>query len=245
MIANTQRRIVHRWYFMGLFFLVLMFLPSVIGLDGMNGGFALSFVAGFMVICSVVVIVMYRSRARQLDKILAGEGRLALWRYAPEEWMRFVAKDFESEKKLKGMLFKLIAGVSVVIGILLTANSRDFLFIPIILGIIVLVAIPAIWAPRYRFNKLRHSDAEVLISENGVIIGRMFHLWKSPATRLDTVTLDPDAREPQLTFIYSALTRTGWQEEVARVPVPYGMLDEAIRIKEHFASKQEQPGASA
>jgi hypothetical protein len=62
----------------------------------------------------------------------------------------------------------------------------------------------------------------------------MFHLWKKMGTSLDKVTLDRDAELPILSFVYSALTRTGRQEEVARVPVPKGKLEEAIRLEEYF-----------
>ncbi|MFA5973010.1 MAG: hypothetical protein WC780_11715 [Lentimicrobiaceae bacterium] len=240
MIANTQRRIVNLWYLLGILFLGLVFLPSIIGLDGMNGGFALSFVSGFMVISSFIVIVIYRSRARQFDKILSGEGRIALWRYSPEEWMSFVSKDFEAEKKLKGMLFMTIAVISIVIGIVLILYFRDLIFIPIIMGIIALIAIPAIWAPRYRFSKLKHSDSEVLIAENGVIVGRMFHLWESTGTSLDKISLNINGNPNVIEFVYSAITRTGRQEEVARVPVPKGKLEEAIKLVEYFNGSRQK-----
>ena len=38
-------------------------------------------------------------------------------------------------------------------------------------------------------------------------------------------------------FAYSIPTRTGMQEEVARVPVPNGKMDEAVGIVEHFRKK--------
>jgi hypothetical protein len=37
MISNTQRRIVNRWYLITLVFLIAIFLPSQIGIDGMDG----------------------------------------------------------------------------------------------------------------------------------------------------------------------------------------------------------------
>jgi|ERR1035437_1528758 len=239
MITNTQSRIVNLWYIITLVFLFCVFLPSMLGIDGMNGGFGISFLAGFMVIVGLIVILVYRSRAKQLDKILSGEGRLALWRYTPEEWIRFITRDFEEEKKLKRMLFFLIAGISVVIGIILTLNYQDLIFVPIILGLIVVVAIPAIWAPRYRFRKLQHSEAEALIAENGVIVGKMFHLWIKLGASLDQVSIDMDSDPKILTFKYSMPTRTGRQEEEARVPIPKGQLEEAMRIVEHFNAREQ------
>jgi len=203
----------------------------------MEGGFAISFVAGFMVIVGIIIILVYRSRAKQLDNILSGEGRIALWQYSAEEWMRFAAADFEDEKKIKRNLFIMVTVISIVIGVILVIVTQDPLMIFIIAGIIAIVAIPAFWAPRYRFNKLQHSEAEALIAENGVIVGKMFHLWVKLGARLDKVVIDMESDPKLIEFTYSIPTRNGRQEEIARVPVPYGKIDDAMQIVEHFNSR--------
>jgi len=200
-MKNSQWRIVNLWLFLIVVFVFCMFLPSIIGLDGFDGGFAMSFTTGFMVIISLVVIFVYRSRARQLDKILTGEGRITVWRYSQDEWLRFINKDFEEDKKLKGTLFLIIACISVVVGIILILIYQDLIFIPIILGIIVLVAIPAIWVPLYRFRKLKQSEAQVLIAEKGVIIGKIFHLWVKLGARLDNVSINSDDNPSFIPFL--------------------------------------------
>ena len=233
-MKNSQRRIVRLWIVLMFVFIFLIFLPSIIGLDGMDGGFALGFVSFFMVIMSLVVILIYRSRAKQLDRILAGEGRLAVWKYAPDEWERFINIDFEEEKKAKKFLFFLISGICVVVGIILLLVVKDILIFFISLAIIPVVAIPAFLAPRARYSKLKNSEAKVLISEKGVIVGRMFHLWVKLGARLDQVVLVTNEYPPILEFHYSMPTRNGRQEEVARVPVPAGKMDEAERVGEYL-----------
>jgi len=239
-MKNTQRRIVRLWIIFLFVFIFLIFLPSIIGLDGMDGGFALGFVSFFMVIMSIVVILIYRSRANQLDRILAGEGRLAVWKYEPYEWEKFTAIDFEEEKKAKKFLFFLISAICVIVGVILLVLVRDVLIFYISLAIIPVVAIPAFLAPRMRYNKLKKSEGKVLISEKGVIVGRMFHLWVKLGARLDEVVLATDEYPPILEFHYSMPTRNGRQEEVARVPVPSGKMDEAERIGEYFARKANE-----
>lgn len=236
-MKNSQRRIVNLWWILLVVFLFLVFLPSIIGLDGFDGGFAISFISGFLVIMSLIVILIYRSRANQLDKILSGVGRIAVWKYMPEEWNRFVTIDFEEEKKTKKFLFILISVISIVIGIILWIALEDILVFFISLGIIPLVAIPAYLAPRMRYNKLRHSEGKALIANNGVIIGKMFHLWVKLGARLDQVVLITDENPPILEFHYSMPTRTGRQEEVARLPVPSGKMAEAERIGTYFANR--------
>lgn len=236
-MQNSQRRIVNLWIFLMFVFIFLIFLPSLIGLDGMDGGFALGFVSFFMVIMSMVVILIYRSRAKQLDSILAGEGRIAVWKYAPDEWERFINIDFEEEKKAKKMLFFLVSGICVVIGIILLLVVKDVLILLISLAIIPVVAIPAFLAPRMRYKKLKNSEGKALIAEKGVIIGRMFHLWVKMGATLDQVVLVTDENPPILEFHYSMPTRTGRQEEVARVPVPKGKMEEAERIGDYFSRR--------
>lgn len=236
-MKNSQRRIVRLWVILMFVFIFLIFLPSLIGLDGMDGGFALGFVSFFMVIMSIVVILIYRSRAKQLDSILAGEGRIAVWKYSPDEWQRFTAIDFEEEKKTKKFLFLLVSAICVVVGILLWIRVEDILIMFISLGIIPIVAIPAFLAPRMRYKKLMNSEGKALISEKGVIIGKMFHLWVKLGAQLDQVVLVTDENPPILEFHYSMPTRTGRQEEVVRVPVPQGKMEEAERIGDYFAER--------
>ena len=235
MIHNTQRRIVNQWYIITLVFLVCIFLPSAMGIDGMDGGYGISFLAGFMVMVGLIVIVVYRARAKQMDKILKGEGRLALWRYTPEEWMRFVAADYLDEKKSKKNLYIMLVVIGLIVGIMMTVVLQSPVILIAVAGIFAITAIPAFLVPRMRFRKLRHSEAEALIAENGVIVGKMFHLWVKLGAHLDKVSINQEDDPAVMEFAYSMPTRTGIQEEVARVPIPKGKMEEAIMIVKHFS----------
>jgi hypothetical protein len=238
-MKNSQSRIVNLWLILMAVFLFCVFLPSIVGLDGFDGGFAMSFTAGFMVIMSLVVIFIYRSRARQLNKILKGEGRITVWQYTQDEWMRFIATDFEDERKSKKSLFFIVAAISVVVGILLMISLKDMLALFIALGIIPIVAIPAFLAPRARFNKLKNSEPKALIAEKGVIVGKMFHLWVNLGASLDEVKINSEAEPDMIEFTYSMPTRNGRDVQVARVPVPKGKTEEAIKIADYFNSPEK------
>jgi hypothetical protein len=238
-MKNSQRRIVNLWLILMAVFMFCFFLPSIVGLDGFDGGFAMSFTAGFMVIMSLVVIFIYRSRARQLNKILKGEGRITVWQYSQDEWIRFIAADFEDEKKSKKTLFFVVAVIAVVVGILLMISLKDVLALFIALGIIPIVAIPAFWAPRARFNKLKNSEPKALIAEKGVIVGKMFHLWVNLGASLDEVKINSEAEPDMIEFTYSMPTRNGRDVQVARVPVPKGKTEEAIKIADYFNSPEK------
>lgn len=78
-LPTTQRRIVKVWYMITLVFLIGIFVPSLLEIDGMDGGFGISFICGFLVMVGLIVIFIYRARAKQMDKILSGEGKVAYW----------------------------------------------------------------------------------------------------------------------------------------------------------------------
>lgn len=198
----------------------------------------MSFTAGFMVIMSLVVIFIYRSRARQLDKILKGEGRIAVWRYSQDEWLHFIAADFEDEKKSKKTLFFVVAVISIIVGIIMTIVLEDPMAFLIAAGIIPIVAVPAFWVPHARFNKLKNSEPKALIAEKGVIVGKMFHLWVNLGASLDEVIINSGEEPDMIEFTYSMPTRTGRQVEVARVPVPKGKTDEAVKVVAYFNSRE-------
>jgi hypothetical protein len=237
-VKNSQWPIVRLWIFLLLTFIFFIFLPSLIGLDGMDGGFAIGLVSFFMVIVSLVVIVIYRSRAKQVDCILAGEGRIAVWNYQPDEWMRFVERDFAEQKMLNRSIFYLIAGISIVVGILLTIVYQDILMAEIILGLIAFLAVIAFITPYFRLKKLRKSNQLVIISEKGAVIGKMFHLWENSGASLDEVSWnDQNPGTVMIEFTYSVPSRNGRDQQVARVPVPEGKNEEARQVFEHFADK--------
>ena len=233
-MKNSQRRISNLWWILLFVFAFCMVIPSITGLDGFDGGFAIIFVAGFMVIMSIIIALIYRSRAKQLDKILSGEGRIIVWKYAPDEWQRFVENDFKEEKQAKKFLFFLISGISVVVGVILWITVKDILIFFIALGIIPIVALPAFIVPRARYSKLMNSEPKALIAQKGTIVGRMFHLWVKMGARLDEVSIDTEDEPAMLVFQYSIPTRNGRQTETARIPVPRGKLNEAEQIKNYF-----------
>jgi hypothetical protein len=82
--SNPPKKTAVASFFVALFAAVLIFVPESVGIDGFNGGFALSFVSLAIALTAVAVGIMYLGLASKLDKILRGEGILAHWTYTPE-----------------------------------------------------------------------------------------------------------------------------------------------------------------
>lgn len=77
MVNNPQRRTAMVALFIAIIAGVMIFIPELIGIDGFEGGFAISFFSLFILIMAVITSVMYFGYARRVDTILRGEGLLA------------------------------------------------------------------------------------------------------------------------------------------------------------------------
>ena len=218
-----------------------IFAPSIFGISGMNGGFTISFVCGFLVIIGIIVIVIYIGRARLLNSILSGKDILVHWKYNPEEWMKYTEKEFKERKQLnKGLAF-VISGLALIIGIIFfLVDHEGGLWVLVAMVILVAVIAFTAWLTAwlsYRQNK--KYLGETYITENALYINRQLHSWRGLGARLDSVDLTKGKSQQLLKFVYSAPTRTGMQEYQVNVPVPAGQEEAADKILKHFKNSPD------
>jgi xanthosine utilization system XapX-like protein len=206
-------------------------------MDGMGGGFAISFVCVMLAITGIIVIIIYSGRARLLNRILNGENSLAHWRYSPEEWRTYTEKEYKEEKAMKKGLFLMVAGIALLIGIIFFIVNHEagaWVFMAM-LGLIAIIGFTAWFTSWYNYRQNNKYLGETYITENAVYINRQLHTWQGLGAVLDSVNLDQRKTQNILQFVYSAPTRTGMQEYRVNVPVPAGQEAEAKTIWEHFS----------
>jgi hypothetical protein len=215
-----------------------IFVPSIFGIDGMNGGFAISFVSGFLVIIGIIVIVIYSGRARLLNNIFNGKDILAHWTYSPDEWMQYTEKEYKERKQLNKGLAITISVIALITGIIFfLVDHKGGLWV--LLAMVLLVAIIAFTAwftAWYNFRQNKKYIGETYITENALYLNRQLHTWRGLGARLDSVNLTDSKPAHLLKFIYSVPTRTGMQEYQINVPVPTGHEEEAKKVLDHFKS---------
>lgn len=231
---NQQWRVVRVWGVLTILFFASCFLPGLAGIDGMDGGFAIITICGFLVICGMVVISVYSHRARQLDKMINNDQNLARWEIEKSLWIQYISLDFAEDKSISKGTFILIAIISLVIGIALSLLFQDILMLFICLGIIVMLIIPAFTFPWFRKRKKLKNPALVIISENSVYVGGTYFNWDMLGARLNKVQMDTSGQPLILRFNMSYPARTGIENYEIRVPVPPGKVEEALRIQAHF-----------
>ncbi len=222
-IVNTQRRVVRIWFAVFLLMLAAAISPSYLGIDGMDGGYAISVMAGFVAFMALLVVGIYMQRAKRFDEIAAGTDRIAAWQCDAALWQLFVSTDYQAEAQAKRSLFFYVSAISAVVGFVMFLLTQEALFLLIIAGLIALLAIVALLVPDLRRNKLKNSGPIVIIGHKGLIVGKMFHYWSHFGARLESVELHNSDHLKILSFNYTYPSRHGRQTETARVPVPENM----------------------
>jgi hypothetical protein len=89
MLHHRQRRSALIWSGVVLVGIIFIFLPVMVGLEGNDGGFALSFLGGFMALIGIIAAIIYFRLAATMDNITKKENVLARWHYTADEWQKY------------------------------------------------------------------------------------------------------------------------------------------------------------
>lgn len=211
---------------------VMIFAPGFLGIEGMNGGYAISFVSLFVAIIGIVVVVVFAILGNMLDKILRGEGLLAHWTYTPEKWKEYTDKEHIEEKIEKRGLFFVVSAFALFFGILfwiLDPEAGIYVFLAM-LGLIALIGSVALLTTWYDHYQNKKHLGEAYIAKDALYLNHRLHSWRLLGAKLESVTLEVKEGLVLLTFRYSAPTMAGFQNYTARVPVPDGQEETAKNI---------------
>ena len=219
-IKNKPRNIAIIFTVFLFVFIFLIFLPPIIGLEGMDGGFAVSLVSAFLAISSLIVSIIYFQLAQKFKRITSGDSFIAHWRYEREEWLKFTEKEYKYEKNKNRMLLLFIGVIALVVFIIFSLVNHDSWRIMLVvwLGLMALLSIFAFLVPWLNYKARKKSSYELYLSKNGVYIGGSFHVWGFLGSKLEGVVFDEN--EMQIILNYSYFTRTGPSNELVHIPVP-------------------------
>jgi len=235
---NPQRRTAITAWILTALFTFGIFAPSIFGMDGFNGGFALSTFSLIAAITALITAIMYQGRAGSLDRIFTGANLLAHWKYDPAEWLRYADKEYVDSKRDKWNLFKLDAIISAVVGIGFAIFVRDsgWIVLCVLGGLLLLIVFVIVFTTRYDYYLNKKYLGEAYITTEGVYLNRQLHMFRGWGASLDGI--DYDEKGKCLSFVYSVPSRTGRNDYNLRVPVPLGKEQEARRILERFQQQE-------
>ncbi len=216
----------------------LFFLPGLVHLDGMHGGYAISFIAFFIAICAAVIAIFFGGRSAALDRLLQGQGLLAHWTYSPVEWERFARLEWKELAADNKTLFWVVAIFASFFGVLfwLFDHEAGGIVFMVMLALIVVVALAALGLPRLWLARHRRGPAEAWFSAKAIFFHGDFVRWDYWKTALEQVEYRPanDEVSALLCFHLSAPSRSGRQVQTQRIPIPQGCEADAYRLLEQY-----------
>jgi hypothetical protein len=230
--SNPPKRTAVISFVVALFASVLIFIPELIGIDGFNGGFAISLISLFIAITAVVVGLMYLGWAGKLDKILRGEGILAHWTYTPQYWAEYTENEYAQEKTEKKGLFIVVSGFALFFGILFWVLDQDagFIVFLVMMGLIGMVAFAWRFSAWHNYRQNINGIKEAYITKDAIYMNKKLYTWRTVFTSFDEVTQENNQGLALLIFKYATAGRAGPQTYLTRVPIPPGQEEAAKNI---------------
>jgi hypothetical protein len=214
-------------------------LPLLVdGFDGMDGGFALTVVGGFIAIMALVVFFYYGRLNRAFREMLAG--RTLLSYVLPRDlYTIFGERRAQDVKTGNKTVYLIICGFCAVFGVVF-ALTIDPIFLFICLGIAAFFTVVYFVTTAYRTKKISRSDSLVCLSEGGVYLFGQLHDWSAPGARLLAAEFDAGQSLhlpcPVVRLTYMAAAYPVPAHEKVTVPVPPPLSDQAARAAQTIQS---------
>jgi hypothetical protein len=234
---NPPRRIALIWAVTTVIGLFIIFLPGLLKMDSFNGGFALSFLGGFIVVLGLIALVTYWQTASILDRITKKENVLANWHYDPAEWQQYTGEEQKEDAADKRHLFFLIAVIAVAVGLVfgllvwLKERGNPVVVLGIVVAIIVITGL-AVWAyGQVTYRRDKNRLGEVYIALDGVYLNRQLHIWKGLGNHLKNILYEDHSPDrSRISIVYSSPSREGPEEYALSIPVPSGQEETAKNL---------------
>lgn len=236
---NPQATGVWAGIILGVAGALLLIVPSIAGVDGMDGGFALAAFGLLLLITGVITLGLMLPRAARMRDMLAERNLLAHWTYDSVQMDEEAERIQEQWSERNRGLFLIVLGWMVVITagfvvFMLIAGESDALplFLGIMGGVTLVVAAAAFGMPALMARQARRSRQEALIAEGAVSFGGSLYTWGSRFEVLDEVRLLDDDRGRRLAF--HLRSRSGpylqFLPYLVEVPIPPGQEPVAAEV---------------
>jgi hypothetical protein len=231
-IQNPYTRTVTTWVIITLAAVAMIFIPFIIGLDGMSGGFAISFVSFFASIVGVIVVLVYRGLASRYDDVTGGLDILAQWTYPDDFWRTYTESEYrESVEEVKPLLYLTSAMCLVAgIGVYIWDPEPGIWVLGVMLVVIVLMTLAAFLTRMHLRSENLRRPGNVIISKKAVLVNGNLFYWDYFGSRLESVEIRKDKDHSSLVFTTWAPTMQFGQNYSLRVPIPRGEESKASEI---------------
>jgi hypothetical protein len=210
----------------------MIFGPGFVGIDGFDGGYAISLTGLFVTILGLLVIGFYYQEAKILDNILRGEGLLVHWTFDNQIWQQYTQKEYVEEINEKKGLFLIVTAFALFFGFLFwfLDNEAGFVVFLLMLGLIGLVGFTWRFSAWYIRKQNIEGVKEAYIARTGVYMNQRLYTWRFFSAKLLKVEIKKEKASSVLKFSYTAFSFPGPQTYAVRVPIPIGQEETAKNI---------------
>lgn len=220
MIKNRQKTIYKTSIFLSLFFLVtaIFFMNNFSKFRDFAG--AVIMVSFLISLTFFICIFIFKKRSDSIEYAIQNKKFLEKWSFSKEEWTKFKNIDFMKQKIENAAKFKLLSIITTivfVVFIFFIKEAKIAMSIVMILLIFMYYLLAFVF-PIIFFLLRKKQDMEIMFMEKGVLIGKVYHTWDFPLSKLKKVSLKKDPID-YLEITYSFVDRLGPREYNLRLPI--------------------------
>jgi hypothetical protein len=185
-IKNKQKWIVSFFMLLTLIFGLTAVLPFFSG-SPLTGEWPAAFAGIFLFLVCLITALIFRSRARKMDRLLDGGKLLLHWELDGDLLAKFADYHKNKNKEKNTAVMWVVGGLmAVVTGLFLFVleGEEKLVFAGIMAGVFLLVLFAAWFFPRYYYRRHMKGDRQVLIGSKFAYINGYFHNWDYPLSQL-------------------------------------------------------------
>ncbi len=231
-VVNRRKRTVR----IGLA-ITLLAGGGVFGMIGWGGHMDLAppliFVGGFVFLSGLLVTAGLWRSAIRLDRLIAGDGLIANWTYAPAEWRECVELAVGVETRDKRGVLGLIGVIMLVIGggfVAIMQDQASLIVVAVLAGIFLLLTFLLVVLPPARRRRLLARPGIALLGRDGAYFAGEIHDFRLFLSRFENAEIGRVGDRLALAVSYSYLSRYGRQYQTAIIPVPRAQEGDAERV---------------
>ena len=201
-------------------------------MEGMAGGYAVAFVAFFLMASAIGVAGLFYHRALVMDSIITSHQILAHWTYPAETARQSALREYADYKERNHALFILIGGMSGVVALffVLFIEEGGWETGGFLIAVAIFLFIVSRITPEIELKRALAAPHEAFIAHNGIIYEGAVYPFRSFMMTMNGVSLrKARAKDPaMLTFSFTQLVGAYIiQPFDIAVPVPAGEEDTA------------------
>lgn len=234
-LQNSQSGIVKKAWYAAAFFAFVIIL-AFMDLDSLPIHPAIAFISFFLLISSIVIAFIFRSREKKLQSLITGENLIASWTLNAVEKEQYANYLFQNEKgKNKGIFIITTLLIVAVFGIfiLFIDEGKAAMFF-IMIALIAFIALFAFGMPIYYKQQNNMNDGNILIGKKYAYINGYFHNWDFPLSGIRKAAI---IKEPfyglHIQYYYTDRTFTNTEELNIPAPENFNLQDVLNTLKNH------------